>query len=68
MNRIKSERVGIGANREQFANLLQVHPNTIQNWENEDTDVPASYLIRMRDIFGCSIDFLLGVSEYRNPM
>ena len=68
MNRIKSERVGIGANREQFANLLQVHPNTIQNWENEDTDVPASYLIQMRDIFGCSIDFLLGVSEYRNPM
>lgn len=61
---IKLERTRLDATQEEFANLVGVSRRTVIEWEKGRTDnIPASTLLRMSSICGCSIDYLLGISS-----
>lgn len=58
---IEAERIRHRMSREDFASMLGVSRRTVQNWQNGSTDMPLSKLVRLSEIWGCSIDYLLGL-------
>ena len=58
---IEAERARRGISNDSLAEKLDVSRKTLFNWM-EKGNIPTSALIRMADIFDCSIDYLLGRS------
>ena len=58
---IEAERARRGISNDSLAEKLGVSRKTIFNWM-EKGNIPTSALIRMADVFECSIDYLLGRS------
>lgn len=42
-----------------LAKVLGIHPTTISNWKQRNTDPPSKYLIAICGFLGCSIEYLL---------
>ena len=59
LSNIEAERVRRRWSKEELASKLGVSLKTYYNWVNEDTDVPSSALIKMSEMFGTSVDYLL---------
>ena len=64
---IKSERVRIDLSLKEAAEQLQVATNTLGNWEQGRTVPSGSDLARLARFYGCSADWLLGITEERLP-
>ncbi len=64
-NNIASERVRLGWSQDELAEKLDVSRDTVKKWENGETPIKSSMLIAMSDLFGCSIDYLMGRTEER---
>lgn len=60
---IDAERARIGWSRTQLAKYLGVSNGSIKNWIRGTTDLPASKLIKMAQLFHCSTDYLLGLDS-----
>lgn len=58
---IEAERARRGISNDSLAEMLGVSRKTLFNWM-EKGNIPTSALIKMADIFKCSIDYLLGRS------
>lgn len=58
---INAERSRHGMSLDEFAQALGVSRKTIYNWM-ERGNIPQSQLEKMSELFGCSIDYLLGRS------
>ena len=56
---IDAERARKGINQDSLAEKLGVSRKTLYNWM-DNGKIPASALIEMAELFGCSIDYLLG--------
>ena len=56
MNRISSERTLLGITQKQFAKEMGVDPATVVRWE------------KMRPLFHCDLDWLLGASDERKTV
>lgn len=67
MTNIKSERVRMGLTQKSLAERLEVDERTVGNWEAEATPVPSTKAVEMSDIFGCSVDYLFGLTDNRRP-
>lgn len=67
MNNIKVERVRIGLTQRGLAKRLEVDEQTVGRWEKEATPVPSTKAVEMSDLFGCSTDYLFGLTEERKP-
>jgi transcriptional regulator with XRE-family HTH domain len=65
LTNIKSERVRLGLGTKNTADAIGVHENTLRNWESGSVDIPASALVTMSKMFGCSIEYLLGLVDER---
>lgn len=64
--RIKSERVQLGMSQEKLSECLNVSRETISNWEQGNTVIPSSFVVKMaKEIFHCTADWLLGLSDKR---
>ena len=62
---IASERVKMGLSQEQLGSRLGVSRDVIKGWET-GTSVPrADLVIRLADLFGCTVDYLLARTEQR---
>ncbi len=59
---INAERARLGLSLEQLASELGVTRKTVYNWITKG-DIPQSKLILMAEIFDCSIDYLLGMTQ-----
>jgi len=66
MNRIKILREEFNMTQQELANKLQGAKSTIAMYENETRKPSYEVLIKLSDIFNCSIDYLLGKSDIRN--
>lgn len=66
MNNIASERVKCGLTQEGLAERLGVVSRTIRDWEKDARSVPSSKACEMALMFGCSVDYLFGLSDDRN--
>lgn len=66
-NNIASERVRLGMSQQDLANELQVSRDSVKDWESGETAIRSSMLVRMADLFGCSLDYLMARSDERMP-
>ena len=64
-NNIASERVRLGLSQEGLAEHLGVSRDSVKDWESGETTIRSSVLIRMADLFGCSLDYLLARCDER---
>lgn len=62
---IEAERARYSMSQEDLAEKLDVERKTYYNWLTSG-NIPVRYLIRLSDIFDCSVDYLLG--RTMNPM
>ena len=66
MNNILSERKRANLDQVQLAKALGVSKSTVSRWERGVLMPYGSELVAMHRLFGCSTDYLLGLSDERN--
>lgn len=66
MNRFKEERTRLGLSLQKEADALSVHVNTVVGWEEGRFEPSARNIVQLTSLFGCSADYLLGLSDERN--
>ena len=64
-NRIGSERVRLCMTQEELAKKLGVTAKSVSQWETGRSALPAKRLVALSDIFGCTTDWLLGLTDER---
>ena len=57
---IETERTKNGMGKVKFAHSIGSSTTTVKNWQNGKTEIPASKIIVMANIFNVSTDYLLG--------
>lgn len=67
MNRIKILREELNITQQELADKLNGAKSTIAMYEKGDRKPSMEVLIKLSEIFDCSIDYLLGKSDIRNP-
>ena len=68
MSRIKELREEIGMTQIRLSVELEVAQETISAYENGKHYPSLSNLIKLRDIFHASIDYIMGFSDVRLPV
>lgn len=66
MNRIKILREEFGYTQQELADKLDGAKSTIAMYENETRKPSLEVLIKLSEIFNCSIDYILCKSDVRN--
>lgn len=59
-NNIKVERAKRDMTQSELANLLGVSTQTVCKWENDISSCPVTKLLSLREIFGVSLDYIVG--------
>ena len=67
-NNVASERVRMGYTQKELADELEVSESSVYRWEAEGVFPSGTVLIKMHRLFGCSTDYLLGVSDERKTV
>lgn len=67
MNRIKSLREEFNYTQQDLAQKLDCSKSVIGLYESETRKPSMEVLIKLSEIFNCSIDYILGKSDIRNP-
>ena len=62
---IRSERIRKGLSIEEAAKELGVSKNTLISWELNNRSPDGAFLVKMVKMFGCTADWLLGLTEER---
>lgn len=65
MNRIKSLREEFGFTQQDLANKLNGAKSTIAMYENETRKPSLEILVKLSEIFDCSIDYILCKTDIR---
>lgn len=66
MNRIKILREELGLTQKELSNKLNLSEGSISLYEKEDRKPSLEVLLKLSEIFNCSIDYILGKSDIRN--
>ncbi len=66
MNRIKKLREEFEYTQQELANKINGAKSTIAMYENETRKPSLEILVKLSEIFDCSIDYLLGKTDIRN--
>lgn len=66
MNRIKILREEFKYTQQDLANKLESSKSVIGLYENETRKPSLEILVKLSEIFNCSIDYLLGKTDIRN--
>lgn len=64
-NNIKVERARFEMSQEDLATAINVNKSTIGNWETEIGSCSIAKAIELSNVFGCSIDYLVGLTDER---
>lgn len=67
MNRLKELRLTAGMKQEDLASRLSVKRQTVSRYENGLLDLDTATIARICAIFKCTSDFLLCLSDRREP-
>lgn len=67
MNRIKMLREEFNFTQQDLANKLECSKSVIGLYESETRKPSMEVLLKLSEIFDCSIDYILGKSDIRNP-
>lgn len=66
MNRIKTIREEHGLTQQELANKLDGAKSTVAMYENETRKPSLEILIKLSEIFNCSIDYILCKTDIKN--
>lgn len=66
MNRIKILREELNMTQQELADKLDGAKSTVAMYEKGDRKPSMEVLLKLSDIFNCSIDYILGKSDIRN--
>ncbi len=64
---MKAERARFGMSAKQVAEKLGVHENAVLRWESGDAEPMGANLVRLSHLYGCSADYLLDMTDEREP-
>ncbi len=64
---LASERIRIGLNQTKCASELGVSLKQLVKYESDSGEMPADFVKRAADFFGCSADYLLDMTDDRLP-
>lgn len=67
MNRVCAERKNLGLTQAELAKEVDVDQSTVVRWEAGGS-IPQEKMVKMRSLFGCDLDWLLGVSDDRKTV
>ena len=67
MNVFKQLRQEHGFTQEYLSYLLHIDQTTVSKWETDRALPEANMLIKLSELYNCSIDYLLGRSTSRHP-
>ena len=66
--RIESERIRLGLNQIELAKKLNLSSSaSISQYESGDRVPSDDIKLKMCELFNCSLDYLMGKSDVRNP-
>lgn len=65
-NNITSERMRLDMSQGDVAKEIGVSVSTVSRWERGILHPCGSELIKLHDLFRCSTDYLLGITNERN--
>jgi len=66
-NRIRDLRNDKNFSQSHVAQLLKVAQNTYSQYETGERNIPNEILIRLAFIYETSVDYLLGITDEKNP-
>lgn len=66
-NTIGSERTRLGLSQDQLGEMMGKDRATIGRWEKNPGSVDGAALIKLSQIFGCTVDYLLNLTPERTP-
>ena len=64
---LASERVRVGLNQTECSKKLGVTLKMLGKYESDSDTMPADFVKRAADFFGCSSDYLLDMTDERLP-
>lgn len=67
---IESERRRKGLSQAELGAALNlpVTGRTVREWEKGNSPIPSFQLLNLTELFRCSADYLLGLTDKRTPM
>jgi len=65
--RIKDLREDSNLTQKDIAEYLHIKQNTYSQYENEQRQLPISCLIALAKFYKTSTDYILGLTDKRNP-
>lgn len=65
IGRLKTERKRRKMTQQMLADRLNVSRGTVAMWEIGKNTPPADMLVRISELFNCSVDYLLGKTDVR---
>lgn len=63
--RVRDERENMRLSQTELANKMELAPQTVNGWEGARRIPDAATLIQLANLFGCTIDYLLGRTDNR---
>ena len=64
---IRSLRIDNGYTQKQIAEILNVRQNTYSQYEIGVLNYPVEALLKLADLYGVSVDYLLGRTDKKEP-
>jgi len=65
--RIRNEREDRDLTQAKMAEALSIHQTTYSDYELGNLNIPMPVMIRLADLFGTSIDYLVGRTNEKSP-
>lgn len=66
-NRLRDLREDADLNQTQLAKILGMSQTGYSKYETGENDIPTQVLIKLSQFYKTSIDYILGVSNQKNP-
>ena len=68
MNRLRDLREDADLNLTQVAKFLGMSQTGYSKYETGENDIPTQVLIKLAGFYKTSTDYILGISDRRNPI
>lgn len=65
--RLRDLREDMDWSQKQLAEQLMMSQTGYSKYETGENDVPTHVLLRLADLYGTSVDYLLGRTDVRDP-
>lgn len=62
-SKLKTARAALNLTQEEVAEKIQISRQTLSNWENEKTYPDITSIVKLSELYGVSLDFLLKDDE-----